>query len=87
LSERSEASGEQSPTSLGRIESSRAGVVESFVDESGLGTVKDETGRTFAFHCTSISDGSRTIAVGTPVEFVVAAGLKGQFEARRIVRR
>jgi cold shock CspA family protein len=37
------------------------------------------------FHCTAIADGTRRIAVGTAVAFVVAPGTLGRLEARGIV--
>jgi cold shock CspA family protein len=58
--------------------------VQAFDDARGLGTVVDDHGREFPFHCTAIGDGTRTIAVGTRVCFVVAPGHLGRAEARRI---
>ena len=58
------------------------GVVESFDAEVGLGQVRGDDGRRYPFHCTEIADGSRRIAVGTEVEFVVAPGHLGIWEAR-----
>lgn len=49
----------------------RAGVVESFDTHAGLGMVRDDSGGQWPFHCVSIADGSRDIAPGTRVEFVV----------------
>ena len=42
------------------------------------------TGNVFPFHCVEIADGTRSIAVGTPVRFDVLAKL-GRYEAARIV--
>jgi cold shock CspA family protein len=67
--------------SAGLRDTARYGVVTDFDDPRGLGTVQEATGASFAFHCTAIADGSRTIAVGTPVMFVVQAGHLGRFEA------
>jgi cold shock CspA family protein len=36
------------------------------------------------FHCTSIADGSRTIAVGQHVRFTVVPGRLGRWEATRL---
>ena len=47
----------------------------------GLGTVRDEDGREWPFHCTQIADGSRTIDVGAPVVFEVGPGAPGRWEA------
>ena len=57
------------------------GTVTEFDDPRGLGTVTADDGAAYPFHCTAIADGSRTIAVGTAVEFDVAAGLPGRWEA------
>ncbi len=62
-----------------------SGRVASFDEARGIGTVADGAGRTFPFHCTAIADGSRTIVVGTPVTFVLAAGHLGRIEARTVV--
>jgi len=65
----------------------RIGTVTSFEDDRGLGTVADEDGATFDFHCTAITDGSRAVEVGRPVLFIVAPGHRGRLEARRVVKR
>jgi cold shock CspA family protein len=65
----------------------RSGSVVSFDAQAGLGEVEDEKGRRFAFHATSIADGTRTIEVGAAVIFVVAPGLGGRFEARDLTPR
>jgi cold shock CspA family protein len=57
------------------------GEVADFDEAVGLGTVRDERGRTFAFHCTQIADGSRSVAGGTRVEFDVVPGHLGRWEA------
>jgi cold shock CspA family protein len=64
----------------------RSGSVTGFDGPRGLGEVTGEDGRVFPFHCTAITDGSRTIDVGTPVAFVVAAGHRGRLEARSVGR-
>ena len=56
------------------------GVVESFDSPRGLGVVIDEAGEHYAFHCTAIADGTRTIEPGTRVRFDVTPGL-GRWEA------
>ena len=56
------------------------GVVESFDDAVGLGVVLASDGRRVPFHCIGIADGSRAIAVGTPVRFDLRPGL-GRYEA------
>jgi len=45
------------------------GVVESFDAHRGLGYI-NARGERYVFHCVEISDGSRNIAVNTPVSFV-----------------
>jgi cold shock CspA family protein len=65
----------------------RTGVVSSFEDERGLGTVTDEQGSVFDFHCTAIADGTRAIEVGRPVLFVVRPGHRGRLEACDLVPR
>jgi len=58
------------------------GRVETFDDAAGLGVVRSDDGSCFPFHCTQIADGTRTIPEGTPVEFLVAPGHRGRWEAR-----
>jgi cold shock CspA family protein len=65
----------------------RTGTVTSFAEDRGLGTVTDDEGSTFDFHCTALSDGSRTVEAGRPVEFVVRPGHRGRLEARELVKR
>ncbi len=57
--------------------SERTGVVATFDDHVGAGTVRDEGGHLWSFHCTRIADGSRTIAVGAEVSFRVEPGPVG----------
>ncbi len=57
------------------------GVVTAFDEPVGLGTVTTTAGDEHAFHCTAIADGTRTIAVGTTVEFEVVPGRLGRWEA------
>jgi cold shock CspA family protein len=59
----------------------RTGVVTSFDDPGGYGTVTADGGGEHAFHCTAIADGSRHIEVGTRVRFLVVPGLLGRWEA------
>jgi CspA family cold shock protein len=62
-----------------------SGHVTDYDDAVGLGTVQAQDGRQFAFHCTQIADGTRTIAVGTPVTFLVVPGGLGRWEAAELV--
>ena len=67
----------------------RAGVVETFDVDVGLGTLRaDELGQDlFPFHCTQIADGSRSIEPGTYVTFIVVPGRGGRWEAAMVTRR
>lgn len=60
------------------------GRVVAFDEARGLGEIEDPGGTRYRFHCTQLADGSRTIAVGTAVEFRVVAGLLGRWEATHI---
>lgn len=62
------------------------GTVTDFDDPRGLGTVTAEDGAAYAFHCTAIADGTRTIDVGTAVEFDVVPGRMGRWEATALRR-
>ena len=53
------------------------GEVVAFDDHKGYGTVRAADGQELFFHCTAIADGTRTIAVGTPVTFAVVPGRRG----------
>jgi CspA family cold shock protein len=60
-----------------------SGVVAAFDEHRGLGTVRAD-GTEYAFHCTQIADGSRTVATGQSVSFDVVPGRHGDWEAVRI---
>lgn len=60
------------------------GTVVEFDDPRGYGTVADAGGTLYWFHCTQVTDGTRTIAPGTDVSFEVVAGRRGRWEAVRI---
>jgi cold shock CspA family protein len=66
----------------GSLADTHRGRVVEFDDAAGLGVVVDSDGRRYPFHCTSIADGTRTIAVGAAVRFAVAPGHGGRLEAR-----
>jgi len=57
------------------------GKVSAFDELRGLGEITAGDGAVYPFHCTVITDGTRTIAVGAAVEFEVAAGHLGRWEA------
>ena len=60
------------------------GVVASWDDHGGYGTVRADDGAEHFFHCTAIADGTRTIDEATPVTFDLVAGHRGRYEARDI---
>ena len=59
------------------------GTVAAFDDASGLGELDAADGRRIPFHCVAIADGTRTIDVGTAVEFELLPKL-GRWEATAI---
>ena len=63
------------------------GRVVAFDAHRGIGTIAAADGTQYAFHCTQIADGTRTIDVGAAVEFEIGPGLPGQWEARVIVKQ
>ncbi|HET9071913.1 MAG TPA: cold shock domain-containing protein [Acidimicrobiales bacterium] len=63
------------------------GTVTDFDAEVGLGEVGADDGTVVRFHCTQIADGSRSIAVGTPVSFAVVPGRGGRWEAAAVAAR
>jgi sRNA-binding regulator protein Hfq len=48
------------------------GVVTQFDEFVALGEITDSSGTVWPFHCVSIADGTRTIAVGAIVQFETA---------------
>jgi hypothetical protein len=46
-----------------------------------MGEVAAEGGAVYPFHCVALAGGTRSIDPGTPVTFVVGAGLPGRWEA------
>jgi CspA family cold shock protein len=67
------------------------GTVVAYDEHVGLGELEVETrdGQApvrFGFHCTQLADGSRTVAVGSRVDFCVLAGRGGRWEAADIRR-
>ena len=60
------------------------GRVTEWDEHGGFGTIEAADGRSFFFHCTQISDGSRTIEVGATVRFDIIAGRLGRWEAARV---
>jgi cold shock CspA family protein len=60
------------------------GVVATFDDPAGHGTITTDQGLELFFHCTAIADGTRTVAPGTPVTFDEVPGHLGRWEATEI---
>jgi len=60
------------------------GVVTEFDEPRGLGSLRGDDGTSYPFHCTAVADGSRVVAVGTRVVFIVTAGHGGRYEARAV---
>ena len=65
----------------------QGGTVRVFDSRRGLGEIEGEDERVYPFHCTKIADGTREIPVGVAVEFTVAPGPLGRWEAVGIRRR
>jgi CspA family cold shock protein len=59
------------------------GTVSAFDREVGLGTITSVDGSVYEFHCIEIADGTRDIAVGATLSFVLLGKL-GRFEAARV---
>jgi cold shock CspA family protein len=53
----------------------------AFDDPRGLGVVRADDDVDYPFHCTAITDGTRTIELGTAVAFRVRPGRLGRWEA------
>lgn len=62
------------------------GTVTAFDEAAGLGTVTADDGTDYAFQCTQIADGTRTIDVGTPVTFAVRPWHRGRYEAVAVTK-
>jgi cold shock CspA family protein len=59
------------------------GTVIEFDEYVGLGEVESADGTRYLFHCVEIADGSRTIDVGTEVDFELLRKF-GRDEAARL---
>lgn len=49
----------------------QTGIVTQFDRRVGLGEITDGEGQVWPFHCAMLTDGSRTVEVGTAVQFIV----------------
>jgi cold shock CspA family protein len=58
--------------------------VAEFDDHRGYGTLRTADGAELFFHCTAITDGSRTVDVGATVAAQVVPGRLGKWEAARV---
>ena len=58
-----------------------SGRVVEFDAARGLGVVEDDDGTRHAFHCTRITDGSRSVPVGAVVRYSLVPGALGRWEA------
>jgi cold shock CspA family protein len=63
------------------------GTVVAFDEQRGLGELETDDGARYGFHCTQIVDGTRTIPVSASVEFQVAPGHLGAWEAVQVTPR
>jgi cold shock CspA family protein len=61
------------------------GTVSNFDADVGLGDLVADDGTIYPFHCVELTDGTRTIDVGTAVTFEVLNKL-GRHEASQITR-
>jgi cold shock CspA family protein len=66
--------------------SEQRGRVERFDERRGEGEIRAPDGRCYRFHATRIADGTRRIAAGTEVVFVVLPGPAGTWEAGAVRR-
>jgi cold shock CspA family protein len=82
-----EARGTGGAPPIGAAGAAREGQVVAFDPKRGLGEIRGTDDRAYPFHCTKIADGSREIPVGALVEFNVAPGPLGRWEAVEIRRR
>ena len=64
--------------------SANSGSVSAFDERRGLGEVTGADGTVYPFHSIAIADGTRSIAVGTEVEFEIVPGGLGRWEAATI---
>lgn len=64
-----------------------SGSVTSFDEHRGLGEITSDDGTILPFHCTAITDGTRTIDVGAAVRFDIVAGRAGRWEAAGVAAR
>jgi cold shock CspA family protein len=61
-----------------------SGRIATFDDHVGRGEIEARGGMRFPFHCTSLADGTRTIALDTEVKVRLVQGPVGALEATKI---
>ncbi len=66
------------------MQGQQRGRVVDFDEHVGLGEVEADDDRRYPFHCTRITDGTRTIAVGADVTFEIIPGHLGRWEASAV---
>lgn len=57
------------------------GVVASWEDPEGVGTIRTDSGALVDLQCTNLADGTRTTTVGTRVSALVVPGHHGRWQA------
>ena len=62
------------------------GTVTQFDERRGLGEITAADGTVYPFHCVAIADQTRAIDEGAPVEFEVAPGHSGRWEAAAVTK-
>ena len=68
----------QADHDLAGVFTRRSGVVSAFDDHVGAGQITDaETGESWYFHCTSVQNQVRSVAVGTSVTYRAEPGPTG----------
>lgn len=70
----------ESVLTMGAVRSG-AGRVVVFDQRRGLGAIEDDGGVAYSFHCTRVTDGSRSVPVGARVRYVIVPGALGRWEA------
>lgn len=60
------------------------GVVETWDDPAGVGTVRTDGGAVVDLQCTDLADGTRTTTVGTRVTAIAAPGHHGRWRAEDV---
>jgi len=63
------------------------GTVADFDEHAGFGTIRAADGRELFFHCTQLTDGTRTIETGALVRFEIVPGHLGRGEAARVEKQ